>query len=427
MPAKKLTEMHPADAAEKLEAIAREEAMQKLKEMAPADAAEPLETMDPWESSRLMKDLTTELKAEILAEMHPDDAVDILQNLPSEDKEGVLAAIESPRRKVLSVLLEYPEDTAGGIMSPEVIALRENMTVEEAINKLRILREKGEKIGYAYVTDQFGKLAGVLPLRDLALREPAAQLTEVMVTGVKTVNPHMDREEVARKFDKYDYLALPVVDQDDNLVGVVTVDDVLDVLRQEDSEDMLGMVGVSGGGEESVWTPWRLSIRHRLPWLVINLGTVLVAALVVGFYENTIENIPALAVFMPVIAGQGGNSGSQTVAILVRSLALGEIEHGEEFVALLKEGWLGLVQGLVISLLVGVIAFFWKGELMLASIVALAMILSMITAGLAGAAIPLGMQAIGFDPALSATIWMTTVTDIAGFFFLLGLATWLIS
>ncbi|MFW6421331.1 MAG: magnesium transporter, partial [Candidatus Bipolaricaulota bacterium] len=395
--------------------------------MAPADAAEPLETMDPWESSRLMKDLTTELKAEILAEMHPDDAVDILQNLPSEDKEGVLAAIESPRRKVLSVLLEYPEDTAGGIMSPEVIALRENMTVEEAINKLRILREKGEKIGYAYVTDQFGKLAGVLPLRDLALREPAAQLTEVMVTGVKTVNPHMDREEVARKFDKYDYLALPVVDQDDNLVGVVTVDDVLDVLRQEDSEDMLGMVGVSGGGEESVWTPWRLSIRHRLPWLVINLGTVLVAALVVGFYENTIENIPALAVFMPVIAGQGGNSGSQTVAILVRSLALGEIEHGEEFVALLKEGWLGLVQGLVISLLVGVIAFFWKGELMLASIVALAMILSMITAGLAGAAIPLGMQAIGFDPALSATIWMTTVTDIAGFFFLLGLATWLIS
>mgnify|MGYP006281209433 CR=1 FL=1 len=426
MPEKKLTSMHPADAAAELEELAREEALKKLRQLDPDEAAEPLEAMDPWDSSRYVEDLTAEFTAEILANMHPDDSVDILQELPSSERNKILRNLDLSIRKTLQTLLEYSEDTAGGMMTPEVLALPEEMTISRAIEELRNKKEELENLHYTFITDDQGTLTGVLPLRELAFRDPSLILREIMNTEVMTIHPGMDREEVARTFDKYDYVALPVVDDDDHLLGIVTVDDVIDVLRQEDTEDMLGMVGVSEAREESIWTPWPTSLKHRLPWLVINLGTALMAAVVVGFYESTIEALPVLAVFMPVIAGQGGNSGSQTIAILVRSIAVGDIRPGQGFGALVKESWLGLVHGLTIAIIVGIIAFFWKSNLLLAITVGAAMVLSMITAGVAGVAIPLGLQKLGVDPALSSTIWMTTITDLAGFFFLLGLATWLL-
>ncbi|MFP4136267.1 MAG: magnesium transporter [Candidatus Acetothermia bacterium] len=426
MPKKTQEDLHPAKVAEELLALPEEEAAGKLRGLRPDHASEILEYMDPWQASGLIARLPLVYQAGILEEMEPDDAVDLLQEIEPETRERILGRLDKLTRKRLKSLLEYPQDTAGGTMSPDVLSLPSDMTVREAIAWLRREEGKLENINYVYVTDQKGQLCGVLPLREIAFKEPELKLNEVMQPDVKTVPPELDREKVARLFDKYDYLALPVVGRSGRLLGVITVDDVIDILRQEDTEDMLEMVGISNAMEESIWTPWPTSVKRRLPWLVINLGTAMLAAFVVGYFEDTIARYAVLAVFMPVIAGQGGNSGTQTVSLLVRGIALGEIREGHELRALLKESWLGLLHGVSIGIIVGGIAFAWTGSWMMTFVVSLAMVLSMVAAGVAGVVIPLGLQKIGFDPALSANIWMTTVTDVAGFIFLLGLATWLL-
>jgi magnesium transporter len=423
---KKFYDLHPAEAGHRLLELGEEKAADRLRSVEPDFAAEALESLDPWQSSGIFRKLTRELKAELLERMSPDDSVDLLQEIPEEEKEAVLPLLSELIRQRLTSLLKYPEDTAGGTMSPRALSLPETMRVDTAIKELRGKEKELEEINYVYVTDEAGKLTGVLPLRDIAFRDPGLKLKEVMNSDVKTVSPESDREKVARLFDKFDYLALPVVNEDGFLLGVITVDDIIDVLRQEDTEDMLEMVGISGAKEESVWTPWNVSMKHRLPWLVVNLGTALLAAIVVSIFENTVARYAVLAVFMPVIAGQGGNSGSQTVTLLVRGIALGEIGGGQGTRALVKEALLGLLHGISIGVIVGLIAFFWQGSLKIALIVGVSMVLSMIVAGISGVAIPLGLKKVGLDPALSANIWMTTVTDVAGFFFLLGLASWLL-
>ncbi len=389
-------------------------------------AAVALESLDPWQSWKIFRELSRELKVELLERMSPDDSVDLLQEMPEDERKEILSSLSELTRQRLKSLLKYPEDTAGGTMSPRVLSLPQNMRVDAAIEELRGRERELEEINYVYVTDEEGKLTGVLPLRNLPFRDPWLQLKEVMNTEVKTISPEADREKVARIFDKFDYLALPVVNDEGFLLGVITFDDVIDVLRQEDTEDMLEMVGISGAREESVWTPWHISVKHRLPWLIINLGTALLAATVVSVFEGTVAKYAILAVFMPVIAGQGGNSGSQTVALLVRGIALGEIGEGQDLRVLAKEALLGLLHGIAVGVIVGLIAFFWQPSIKIALIVGVSMVLSIIVAGIAGVLIPLGLKKVGLDPALSANIWMTTVTDVAGFFFLLGLASWLL-
>lgn len=422
MTEKKLTDLHPAEAGHRLVELDEREAAEKVQSFDPEFAAEALEALDPWESSGFFLELPRALQVEMLEKMSPDDSVDLLQKLPEEEKEQIFPLLSRLTRQRLKSLLKYPEDTAGGTMSPQVLSLPETMRVDAAIEELREEEKELEEINYVYVTDEEGKLTGVLPLRDIVFQNPGLLLKDVMTTDVKTVAPEMDREKVARIFDKFDYLALPVVNEEGLLLGVITVDDVIDILRQEDTEDMLEMVGISGAREESVWTPWNISMRHRLPWLVVNLGTAFLAAVVVSVFEGTIAKYAVLAAFMPVIAGQGGNSGSQTVTLLVRGIALGEIDQGQGLRVLVKETLLGLLHGVFIGVMVGLVAFFWQGTLKIALIVGVAMVLSMIAAGISGVAIPLGLKKIGLDPALSANIWMTTVTDVAGFFFLLGLA-----
>lgn len=422
MTEKKLTDLHPAEAGHRLVELDEREAAEKVQSFDPEFAAEALEALDPWESSGFFLELPRALQVEMLEKMSPDDSVDLLQKLPEEEKEQIFPLLSKLTRQRLKSLLKYSEDTAGGTMSPRALSLPETMRVDAAIEELREEEKELEEINYVYVTDEEGKLTGVLPLRDIVFQNPGLLLKDVMTTDVKTVAPEMDREKVARIFDKFDYLALPVVNEEGLLLGVITVDDVIDILRQEDTEDMLEMVGISGAREESVWTPWNISMRHRLPWLVVNLGTAFLAAVVVSVFEGTIAKYAVLAAFMPVIAGQGGNSGSQTVTLLVRGIALGEIDQGQGLRVLVKETLLGLLHGVFIGVMVGLVAFFWQGTLKIALIVGVAMVLSMIVAGISGVAIPLGLKKIGLDPALSANIWMTTVTDVAGFFFLLGLA-----
>ncbi len=415
---------HPTDLARQLEELSEEDALTQLQELSVGLAAQVLAELRPRIAAELFLKLPQNLAAQILEEMAPDAAADLLARLAEEQREALVRLLRSETAQTLRQLIAYPPQTAGGIMSPEFVALAKELTTEAAIEEIRRKATTLETLYYVYVVDAEGHLLGVLSMRDLILSPPQKTLEEIMITQILTVRADTDEEEVARLFDKYDYLALPVVDPNGKLLGLVTADDVIDVIRAEETEDMQRMVGVSG--EERVFSPLKLSVKRRLPWLYINLATAFLAAAVVGAFEDLIGLLPALAVFMPVIAGQGGNAGAQSVTVIVRGLALGEIAPGEGKRALLKETLLGILHGVAVGTVVALIAYVWKGNPVLGLICGLAMILNMIAAGVFGAAIPLGLRLFKVDPALSSTIFLTTVTDVAGFFFLLGLAALLL-
>lgn len=319
-------------------------------------------------------------------------------------------------------LLRYPEDTAGGIMSDRFIALRPSYTVQESQQRLRDWSgHKVEDVSYLYVTDEAQRLIGVVPLRELVFAHPEQRISELMNRDVKFVRADDDQEEIARQFQHYHYLGLPVLGRQGRLRGVVKASDALKVAQAEATEDMQLMVGLSG--EERVLTPWRRSMSKRLPWLYVNLGTAFLAAAVVGWFEETIARWTVLAVFLPIVAGQGGNAGMQTITVIIRDLALGEISPGDGRKALIKELTLGVVNGLAIGLVVGLIGYLWKGQFILGVVVGLAMLLNQIAAGICGVMIPFSLRAAKIDPALASSIFVTTVTDVAGFFFFLGLAS----
>jgi len=285
----------------------------------------------------------------------------------------------------------------------------------------RAQEERTEDIAYLYVTDAAQRLVGIVSLRDLVFRRAERRMGEIMNREVKFVRADADQEELARQFEHYHYLGLPVLDAEGKLVGVVKASDALEVAAKEATEDMQLMVGLSG--EERALTPWQHSIKRRLPWLYINLGTAFLAAFVVGLFEDAIAKWTALAIFLPIVAGQGGNAGMQTLTVIIRDLALGELAPGDGRRALVKEIILGLLNGLAIGVVVGLIGWWWKGSLTLGVVACGAMLLNQLAAAASGVLIPLGLKSLRLDPALASSIFLTTVTDVAGFFFFLGLAT----
>jgi len=422
---RELLEQDPADVAEILTEVSEAQATDLIHRLFLRHAAaEPLGEMEPDESAELVVRLDREEAAEILSRMNPDDAVDLLLELPDEVQEELLSRLSRADADLLTDLLAYPPDTAGGLMSPEIIPLSLQLTAQQAINLLRRRAEEAETVYYAYAVDDEGKLLGVLSLRDMALAAPQTSLRDLVIRDAVAVHVEEDVEDVARTFDKYDYFALPVVDSGRKLLGVITIDDVIDVIREEATEDIYGLAGVPS--EESVDNSWWDSLRMRLPWLYVRLATALAAAVVVGFFEQTIARAAALAVMMGVIAGQGGSAGMQTVTIITRGMALGELEADKGWRLLLKEMLLGVANGVLLGLTVGVITFLWKGEMLLGVAVCLAMWLNLIVAGIAGVAIPLGVRRLGKDPALASGIFLTTVTDVLGFGILFLVATWLL-
>ena len=417
-----LLKRHPAEVAEILAALREEEAVELLRRLyLRRAAAAPLGEMDPEEAARLLAELNRDEAVQILSRMDPDDAVDLLAELPKETVQDILRRLEEREAKQLSELLSYPPDTAGGLMSPEVVALPQDMSCQEAIETLRRVAEEMETVYYAYVVDEDRRLVGVLSLRDLVFARPETPIRQVMRTDVVALPEDMDVEEVARTFDKYNFLALPVIDKEGRLLGIVTVDDVIDVIRAEDTEDMYKLAGAPL--EERVDTPWWRSLRLRLPWLYLNLLTAFLAASVPAIFESTIARATALAAFMTIISGQGGNAGMQAITIVTRGMALGEVPKGKGWRILLKEVILGLLNGILVGLVVGLAAFLWKGNPWLGLVVFLAMVLNMLNAGVMGAVIPLSLRALGLDPALASSIFLTTFTDTLGFLFTLGLAS----
>jgi magnesium transporter len=418
-----LAEQHPKDIADHIADFDLEVIRAILRRLPDETTAEIIAELPQDTQIRLFEGMRLQRLSGIIAEMFSDDAADVLGQVSADRLREIMATLSKEDATILSRLLQYPEDSAGGIMQGEFVSVRDDITLAEAREAIRVKEDRTDTESplYIYVTDRIGRLRGILRVRDLLFRNPASVTRDVMIKEVRCVSVHADQEVIAQLFRDYHYVAIPVVDDMSRLVGIVTSDDAIDVIEEEATEDMQRMVGVSG--EESVTTPLFVSIRHRLPWLALNLGTAFFAGWVVSVFEATIAQYAFLAIFLPIIAGQGGNTGTQTLTIVVRALALGEVRPDGRLKVLGKEILVGLLNGLCIGAAVGLISWLWKGNSVLGAVVAVAMVLNMLAAAIAGVVVPLGLKTMRIDPALASAIMVTAVTDVVGFFVFLSLAS----
>jgi magnesium transporter len=372
----------------------------------------------------LIEDMPVEAIVEILESMSADDVADIIGRLPEGRSQDILDKMKKAESEEVEDLLRYDDDTAGGIMVPDFIALKEDVTAREAIESLQKEHSDVEMAFYLYVVDEYGKLVGVSSLRQLVVVAPETPLKEFMSTDVFSVQTDVDQEEVARIVARYDILAVPVVDDSNRLVGVVTVDDVLDILRKEATEDILKMAGV---GEEFVETKSILkSTRIRLPWLFASCIGGLFAFFIIGKFESSILKYAYLAAFIPVIMGMGGNIGTQSSTIVVRGLATGRLNVRDIWSVVSKELCIGVILGSVYGALIGSVAQLRYSMVALAISVALAVISSMSVAALVGSLVPMAFARINIDPAVATGPFVTTAIDIISVFFYFKIATMLL-
>ncbi|HKE84539.1 MAG TPA: magnesium transporter [Vicinamibacterales bacterium] len=418
-----LQKQHPADLAQvfgELPDKEREAAFSLLADRNGRLAMEALSEIGPEAGAALLGSRPAEEIARLAQEIPSDDAAALIDYLPEELSNTVLDLMRPKESRVVEHLLEYAERTAGRIMNPNVFALNEDMTVGEAITELQSNREV-EMVFYLYVVDERRHLVGVVSLRRLLLVSPETPLKRIMTADLISARVDMDQEEVARQVAAYNLLAIPVVDEENKLVGVITVDDVIDVIKDEATEDIYRLAGVAV--DERVFTPAQESLRKRLPWLGVNLATAFLAAAVVGIFTGTINALPILAVFMPIVAGMGGNAATQTLTVIVRGIALGELSWSNSRKALMKEAAVGLGNGLVLGMIAASVAWLTRGDPVLGLVLGAAMVINMFVAATAGVLIPLGLRAASIDPALASSVFITTMTDVFGFLSFLGLAT----
>jgi magnesium transporter len=418
-----LQKQHPADLAQvftELPDKEREAAFSLLADRNGRLAMEVLSEIGAEAGAPLLATRPAEEIAKLAQEIESDDAAALIDHLPEELSTAVLDLMRPKESKVVEHLLEYAERTAGRIMNPNVFALNEDMTVGEAITEIQSNRDV-EMVFYLYVVDERRHLVGVVSLRRLLLVSPETPLKRIMTADLISARVDMDQEEVARQVAAYNVLAIPVVDEENKLVGIITVDDVIDVIKDEATEDIYRLAGVTG--DERVFTPAKESLRKRLPWLGVNLATAFVAAGVVGLFTGTIDALPILAVFMPIVAGMGGNAATQTLTVIVRGIALGELTWGNSRKALMKEAIVGVGNGVALGLVAATVAWATRGDPVLGVVLGTAMVINMFVAATAGVLIPLGLRAANVDPALASSVFITTMTDVFGFLSFLGLAT----
>jgi magnesium transporter len=418
--------------AERIEDLPAPDGAAVMERMTPAMSADVAEALDPETAGQILSEMDATLAASVIADMEvpeasmvleamdPDDRVDILEHVPQPLHDQLINEMAALEAAEVRSLEQYPPDTAGGIMTTDVTALDENLTVEQAIEELRRLSEELEQMFYVYVVDRRKHLVGVLSMRDLILARPGRKLNEIMIPNVSALPAPMDQEEVARLFDKYGYMAMPVVDAKNRLIGIVTVDDVVDVLQEEATEDVQKMFGA--GAEERLNSRWQFSFKMRVWWLIVNLATAFLAGAVVGAFEDTLHSLTLLAIYMPIVAGMGGNAGAQAMAVSIRGLALGKVDRKLLWHVMWRELIVGVATGIVVGLITAAVALLWHHNAGLGLVVGLALIVNHTLACTSGAAIPFIMKKLGFDPAQSATIFATTVTDVGGFFGLFMLA-----
>ncbi len=424
--AKVLAKSHPADIAHLFSYLVPKEQQILFNLIEDTEtAASVLSELDHNTGAFLLEQIGPETITEVLQEMPYDDAVEIIRNLPEEIAEEILTTMQDEHSEEIEQLLQYAEDTAGGIMSTEIFSLREDTTVQKAIEDLQQAKDV-EMVFYIYVTDAHGHLVGVMSLRQLLTVSPASQLKEVMVTDVINVRTDKDQEEVAHLVAKYNILAIPVVDEWNKLVGLITVDDVIDVMREEATEDIYKMAGASE--EELLYGFKSFKVaRLRLPWLITNLFGGIITGYLMWKFKATLNEVIALITFIPVITGMGGNIGGQSATIVVRGFATGHIDFSILGQVILKELRVGIIMGTVCGVMVGLVATLWHGNPFLGLVVGLAMVSAMTVAASMGALAPSFFKRVGIDPAIASSPFVQTANDITGILIYLGTATLFIS
>ncbi len=413
-------DMHPAELAEALSGLDERLRDLVVEHFAPDELASALAYITPHYREDFLQGLSSEVVADVLSRVPDDVAADVVQDLSPTEAADVVAALPAETREAVDELLAHDEDTAGGRMTGQRLMVAPDLTVGEAIEFLRELHPDVGAPFYVYVAGRDGELLGVVNLRSLVTSSPERRVGEVMDSDIVSVRADADQEEAARLLRRYRLLALPVVDDRGRLVGTVTSDDLLDVLEEEATEDIFRMAGV--GSAEDLSSVMR-SVRYRLPWLSVNMLTAILAAFTVSQFHTTLERAAILASFMPVIAGMGGNAGIQTSTVVVRSIALGRISARDTLSVVLHELAAGLLMGTATGAAVATIALAWQGNPWLGGIVGLALVGNTLVGVTAGVLIPMSLDRLHQDPALSSGIWLTTFTDVIGFTLFLSLGT----
>ena len=416
-----IDEMRPADMADLIEHLDPDERLYLFELMEPEGAGDVLvEIESPFQES-IISDLDNRAISEIVQELDSDDAADLVGDLPAHRAIEIIEAVEDEVSDELEKLLPYPDDTAGGIMALEFVAVRADSSVKEAVDNIREKREEVENVYYLFVVDDFNRLVGVISMKDLVLETSDRKIGDIMNPEVISVDVTRDQEEVAQLVKKYDLVTIPVVDERYRLVGRITHDDIIDVIEEEADEDISHMAGVIHQ-EVMEESPMKIS-RARLPWLIVGLFGGILAAAVINQFEASIEKIIALAFFFPVIMAMGGSTGTQAATIIVRGLATGDISLMNIGRRLWVEMKVAFFNGIICGILLGIIVSIWLSDAGLGFVVALSLILIVLNAGFIGAAVPLAMKKLNIDPALATGPFVTTLNDILSLLIYLGLVT----
>jgi len=415
---------HPSDVAALLDQLDEDDRVRVLVALTdePALAAEALAEMEPDEHPEdSLAALGSEQIAAVVAELSDDDAADMIGEMDKEDQDRVLAALPSEDAGDIRDLMRYHEETAGGIMTTELVAVRAHLLAGQAIEEVRRQAQEVGDFYVVFVVDDNYHLLGWLPLPKLVVASPTTPIERLIEPPIAAVLPDMDQEEVGRVVARYNLTVVPVVDEDGLLLGGVTFDDVIDIIEAESTEDILKLGGTSD--QEEIRGGWWDAVRSRLPWLCLNIVTASAGAMVVLQFEKTISDLAVLAVIMPIVAGMGGNSGTQALAVTVRRLALSQDRESDHRRIIGKELLVGLGNGLVIGLIVSTLVVLVKGDVRLGMVVMAAMWMNLTVGSFAGAFVPIVLERFGIDPAIASSMFVTAFTDMCGFLLLLGLAT----
>jgi len=415
------SDMHPADIADLIDELDEEDRLHLFSLLDVDTASDVILELSDTSREQLIEDLSNEQLTDIIEEMESDDKADIIAELSDDQAKAVLDAIEPEDSREVKDLLKYPEDTAGGIMQSELVSVRKQATINDAFQAVVDAKDDMENIHNIFVVDDEDKLIGTVPLQSLITMKRFTPIVDVIDGDIPSVNADMDQEEVARLFKKYDLVSVGVVDDRQHLLGRITIDDVMDTVQEETSEDMYRIAGL--GHDDTIFNKTIDSVKKRLPWLYLNLVTALTSVLVIGFFEDTIKLMVALVFFMPVIAGLGGNAGGQTLALIIRGIALGEVTFENAKRVLARQIAIGITNGIAVGIVIAIIAYFWKGIPVLGLVIGLAMIISVFMGTMVGVLIPLALKRLDLDPALGSNILLTAFTDAFGFFSYLTLAT----
>ncbi len=413
--------LRPADLADLIEHLKPEERIYLFEMLEPEGAGEVLIEIEAPVQESIIHDLDNKAITEIVQELDSDDAADLVGDLPAERAKDIIETLDDTVTGDLEKLLPYNEESAGGIMALEYVAVKDHSTISEAIEIIKAKREEVANLYYLWVVDDFGKLVGVVSMKDLILEPSEKLIREIMNTEIISVDVNRDQEEVAQLVKKYNLVAIPVVDEYDRLVGRITHDDIIDVLEEETDEDINLMAGVVH--QEIAEESYIKISKARLPWLIAGLMGEFIAAFVMSRFENSIEKLIALAFFFPVIMAMGGNTGTQAATVAVRGLATGDISLVNIWKRLWVEMKVALTNGLICGVILGAVVYFWIGNIGLGLIIALSLMMIILLSGFNGAAVPLILKRINIDPALATGPFVTTSNDILSLLIYLGLVT----